>query len=191
MFKRLKKKLLTIFGDIKVFRWPFWIVYDPDMYGMTGSKIRQALDVLRPGDILLRGYRHYADGYFIPGKYSHSGIYEGDGKVIHAVAEGVCRIDVLDFLRCDICCVLRPKDSGHAVHATFKAKEYLGTKYDFNFSKGDSALYCHELTAICFKEAKVERYIPKILGGLIKGKEKVYLAQSFLDSPDFEKVYES
>ena len=62
----------------------------------------------------------------------------------------------------------------------------------FDFSKGDSALYCHELTAISYMpNIKVERYIPKILGGLIHGKHEVFLAQSFLDSHDFYKVYES
>lgn len=190
--KKLKRILLTIFGDIKVFRWPLWIVYDPDRYGMTGSKIRSVLDIIKPGDIVLRGYRHYADGYFIPGKYSHSGIYVGDNMIVHAVAEGVCKIDILDFLMCDICCILRPKKTDAADGAVKKVVGYIGTEYDFDFSKGDSALYCHELTAISFMPyIKVERYIPKILGGLIHGKHKVFLAQSFLDSPDFDKVYES
>lgn len=190
--KKLKRILLTIFGDIKVFRWPFWIVYDPDMYGMTGSKIRDVLNIIAKGDIVLRGYRHYADGYFIPGKYSHSGIYAGDNEVIHAVAEGVCKIDILDFLMCDVCCVLRPKYREAALEAVRKAEGYIGTEYDFDFSKGDSSLYCHELTAISFAPfIKVERFIPKILGGLIRGKHKVFLAQSFIDSPAFEVVYES
>lgn len=190
--KKLKRILLTIFGDIKVFRWPLWIVYDPDMYGMTGSKIRAVLDIIKPGDIVLRGYRHYADGYFIPGKYSHSGIYIGDNMVVHAVAEGVCKIDILDFLMCDICCVLRPKKDGDAEHAMKKAISYIGTEYDFDFSNGDSSLYCHELTAISFyPNVKVERFIPKILWGLVRGRQKVFLAQSFIDSPAFEVLYES
>ena len=190
--KKLKRILLTIFGDIKVFRWPLWIIYDPDMYGMTGSKIRAVLDIIKPGDIVLRGYRHYADGYFIPGKYSHSGIYIGDNMVVHAVAEGVCKIDILDFLMCDICCVLRPKKDGAAEHAVKKAISYIGTEYDFDFSNGDSSLYCHELTAISFyPNVKVERFIPKILWGLVRGRQKVFLAQSFIDSSAFEVLYES
>ena len=190
--RKLKQILLTIFGDIKVFRWPLWIVYDPDMYGMTGSKIRAVLDIIKPGDIVLRGYRHYADGYFIPGKYSHSGIYIGDNMVVHAVSDGVSKIDILDFLMCDVCCVLRPKSPEAAKHAVEKVQSYIGTAYDFDFSKGDKALYCHELVAISyFPNVKVERYIPVILGGLIKGKHKVFLAQSFTDSQDFEMVFKS
>lgn len=190
--KKLKRILLTIFGDIKVFRWPLWIVYDPDMYGMTGSKIRAVLDIIKPGDIVLRGYRHYADGYFIPGKYSHSGIYVGDNMVVHAVAEGVSKIDILEFLMCDICCILRPKPIGAADGAVKKAISYIGTAYDFDFSKGNSALYCHELTAISFlPHIRVERFIPKVFFGIIRGKDKVFLAQSFIESPNFETVYES
>ena len=189
---KLKRILLTIFGDIKVFRWPFWIVYDPDMYGMTGAKIRAVLKIIQPGDIILRGYRHYLDGYFIPGKYSHSGIYVGDDMVVHAVAEGVSSIDILEFLMCDICCILRPKSVVAAESAVKKAIGYIGTKYDFDFSKGNSSLYCHELTAISFlPHIRVDRYIPKILFGLIKGPHKVFLAQSFLESQDLSIVYEA
>ena len=190
--KKLKKILLTIFGDIKVFRWPLWIVYDPDMYGMTGSKIRAVLDLIKPGDIVLRGYRHYADGYFIPGKYSHSGIYVGNNMVVHAVAEGVSKIDILEFLMCDMCCVLRPKSAIAAESAVQKSIGHIGTEYDFDFSKGNESLYCHELTAISFLPyVRVERFIPKILGGLIRGHHKVFLAQSFLESKEFDMVYES
>jgi len=162
------------------------------MYGMTGSKIRSVLDIIKPGDIVLRGYRHYADGYFIPGKYSHSGIYVGDNMVVHAVAEGVCKIDILDFLMCDICCVLRPKSPEAREHAVEKVISYIGTEYDFDFSKGDDSLYCHELTAISFApDIIVCPHCPEILGGLIKGKDKVFLAQSFIESPCFDTVYES
>ena len=27
-----------MFGDIKVFKWPLWIVYDPDDFEVTGEK---------------------------------------------------------------------------------------------------------------------------------------------------------
>jgi len=42
--------------------------------------------VIKPGDLILRAYECYLDGLFIPGTYTHTGIYIGDGKVIHAVA---------------------------------------------------------------------------------------------------------
>lgn len=190
LIKYLKSKFLTIFGDIKVFKYPFWIVYDPEQYQIAGAKLREILNTLQPGDIIARGYVKYLDGYFIPGKYSHTGVYIGEDTMIHSVAEGVCKVDVLDFLQCDRCCIIRPKNRGAVPVAIDRAHMYLGTKYDFSFSAGDDALYCHELTASCYKDLKIEKHIPTLFGGLIKGKEPVYLAQSFIESEDFEVIGE-
>jgi cell wall-associated NlpC family hydrolase len=57
------------------------------------------MDVIWPGDIVLRGYNHYLDGKFIPDplKYSHGAIYVGDNTLIHAVAEGVSTVNIVDF----------------------------------------------------------------------------------------------
>ena len=120
---------LKIFGDIKVFRWPFFVIYDPGSYRVKGTDIREVLGLMRPGDILLRGYGHYLDGYFIPGYFSHAGLYlgqvlaedkkfvtsekgqklfrSGEQIVAHAMAEGVFMEDIIDFCRCDFMVVLR------------------------------------------------------------------------------------
>lgn len=199
-FKTLKRKFLTIFGDIKVYKWPMFVVYDPSQY-LSGDKLEGILSCLRPGDIVCRGYKAYADSWFIPGKYSHSGIYIGDGKMIHAIAEGVGEVHVLSFLQCDRAVVLR-------LHPEFKhkggreeligkvietARSLIGTKYDFDFRTDNEYLYCHELTATCYNAAGVEvkKHTPKLLWGLIRGKHKVYLAQSFLESPAFVTVCEA
>ena len=75
--KTFTERFLTIFGDIKIFRFPFFLVYDPGSYQVKGDDVRALLGVLQPGDILLRGYTHYLDGKFIPGKFSHAGLYCG------------------------------------------------------------------------------------------------------------------
>jgi len=195
MFRWLRRKFLTIFGDIKVFPWPMWIVYDPVVNQISGTKLREVLNTLKRGDVLARGYTRYLDGYFIPGVYSHTGIYIGDGMMIHSVAEGVCKIDVLDFLQCDRVAVIRPKTDklGDSIvdRAIETANSKIGTKYDFAFAPGDEELYCHEFTALCYKGLKLEKHIPTILWGLIKGKHPVYLAQSFIESEDFEVIYKS
>ena len=121
---------LTLLGDIKVFRWPFFVVYDPAGYQVKGADVRAAMECLQPGDILVRGYSSYLDGYFIPSYFSHAGLYLGDvteddrrlvpdplpadtpfapGKqmVVHAIAEGVQMEDLLQFCRCDTLAVLR------------------------------------------------------------------------------------
>ena len=58
---------VKVFGDIKVFKFPLFAVYDPGGYKVKGEDIREVIQKLRPGDILIRGYENYLDGYFIPG----------------------------------------------------------------------------------------------------------------------------
>lgn len=125
---RLRDALLNVLGDVKVFRWPMWVVYDPGSYRVKGRDMRAVIDRVRPGDVLVRGYDAYLDGKLIPGLFSHAGLYLGrttdadccavplahrerlalgEQTVIHAIAEGVLTEDVLDFCRCDRLVVLR------------------------------------------------------------------------------------
>ena len=69
---KLKIIFLTILGDIKMFKFPFFLVYDPSSFAVKGYHTRLAMEMLKPGDIVLRRYRMYLDGVFIPGKYSHT-----------------------------------------------------------------------------------------------------------------------
>jgi hypothetical protein len=122
-------KFLTFFGDIKVFSFPMFVVYDPGSYRVKGEDIRKLIATVKPGDILVRGFKNYLDGYFIPGYFSHAGVYLGpvqekdlelvsrpEGKklfrtgeqmVVHALAEGVLMEDLIQFCRCDYMAVLR------------------------------------------------------------------------------------
>lgn len=184
---RIKSFLLTLFGDIKVYRYPFWVVYCPTSFKVKGKETREALQVLKMGDLVLRGYDDYLDGKFIPGKYSHTGIYIDGGLMIHAVAEGVSRIDAIDFLRCDRFCILRP--SRGTVEAAERATRMLGMPYDFNFSSQNNRTYCHELGAIVYHELGVRKQVPTWVWGLIKG-PPTYLAESFLNNRNFSKVLE-
>jgi hypothetical protein len=87
---------------------------------------------VKPGDILVRGFRNYLDSYFIPGYFSHAGLYvgpveekdkdlvlrlhgkkifcPGEQMVVHALAEGVLMEDLIQFCRCDYMAVLRFPD---------------------------------------------------------------------------------
>lgn len=127
--KSLLGKVLTIFGDIKVYKWPMFIIYAPRGYAVRGIDCREAITEAQPGDLLLRGYVDYLDGYFIPGFFSHAGTYVGNlttddlveaegidaqalfepgpQMVIHAKAEGVLCEDLLDFCRTDRMAILR------------------------------------------------------------------------------------
>ena len=73
----LAKKFFTWFGKLKWFPYPMWIVWDPSSYRVKGEDARKVIDLVRPGDILLRSYDNYVDGLFIPGRYSHVGLYVG------------------------------------------------------------------------------------------------------------------
>ncbi len=146
MFKKIWCKFLTIFGDIKVFKFPMFIIYQPKGYRVTGKETENVLNVIQDGDILVRGYYDYLDGKIIKGFFSHAGFYYGEHKVIHAIAEGVVEEHIIDFCRCDYLAILRflPEDitSEDIKIAQQNALEIVGYKYDFEFDGGDNELYC-------------------------------------------------
>ena len=182
-------KFLAFFGDIKVFSYPFWLVYDPDDFQVGGKKVLDIIKTLKPGDVILRGYNKYLDGKFIPSKskFSHGAIYIGDGKIIHAVAEGVSLTNIIDFTRCDRIAIFRPTFGQN--DAIQKAKAFLGAKvpYDFGFERGISALYCFELCGECYDMLSIPKYTATKLFGIIK-RHNVYLADSFFNSSDFRCI---
>lgn len=187
MFKRLKKFLLTVLGDIKVFKFPMFIVYCPTTYLVKGDETRLAMHQLKPGDLILRGYNEYLDGFFIPGEYSHTGIYVGDGSVIHAIAEGVVVIDVIDFLRCDRFCIVRPKTGSEI--AVKSARQLLGRPYDFDFKGDNEALYCHELAASVYSFLNIQKLPVSFMCVRLSTVEFRWLADTFLISPDFTIIH--
>jgi len=182
---KIKSKFLEIFGEIKVYKWPLFTIYDPSYPKMDGKHMLKALSVMKPGDVILRGYDHYADGFFIPGDYSHGAIYVGNNNIIHATSIGVNMVNAIDFMICDRICVLRPRKGTTAAVKT--AKQFLKDEvpYDFGYTHGVNALYCFELAAECYKNLNIELKKASIMKGLISKKEPVYLASSFTTSPDF------
>lgn len=202
-FYKAWARFLTIVGDIKIFRWPFWMIYDPDDFQIGGKQVLEIMELLEPGDVILRGYNRYLDGKFIPDKsgysssdstknigkgFSHGALYAGDNKIIHAVAEGVSTIDVVEFTRCDRIAIFRPAKGQKA--ALKKARSMLKEQipYDFGFRRGVDAVYCFELCAECYSKISVPTYEVKKLFGLIK-KSDVYIAQSFVECEDFKLIY--
>lgn len=181
-----KSKLLTILGDLEVSKYPMWIFYKAQSYKIKGKHIRKILSLVRDGDVILRGYDGYLDGYFIPGKYTHSGIYVGRGKVIHAIAEGVQSIDIIDYVRCDRVLILRPKVVKLAIS---RAKKWLGHPYDFDFTSGNDKFYCHELVCEAFRELNPEKLDITLFGVKIPFMEPRYLGDSLIRSKSFKKVY--
>lgn len=179
IFDSLYNGFVKFFGDIKVFKFPFFMVYDPGSYRVKGEDIRQVIKIIQPGDILVRGYVNYLDGYIIPGFFSHAGLYlgpvseslaegltpgqkkdfkAGEQMVIHSMAEGVFMEDVINFCRCDYMLILRRNsalESDESKNFGFekvlnKALENLGKEYDFKFDFDNfHKLSCTELVYVC------------------------------------------
>jgi len=184
---RIWSRFLTAFGNIRISKYVPWLYYDSTDYKVTGDRILEIMEILRPGDCILRGYSNYLDGKFIddPLKFSHGAIYVGDGKIIHAVAEGVSEINVIDFCQCDRIAIFRPKKGVRS--AIRNARKHLGTGYDFLFSYGSNSIYCFELCALCYPMLDVKTVRLSKFLGLVK--KNVYLAKSFFDSKDMKCVY--
>jgi len=145
-FEKIYNGFVRFMGDIKVYKFPMFILYDPGSYRVKGEDIREVIKTIKPGDILLRGYVNYLDGYIIPGFFSHAGLYlgevpestktefnltpeqlndfrSGEQMVIHSMAEGVFMEDVINFCRCDFMVILRRnpnKESAESKMVTFE-----------------------------------------------------------------------
>lgn len=215
LFRNIYICAMRIFGKIRIYRHFPWLAYDPSGYQVKSVQIRKALKNLEPGDVVCRYYTGFLDGCFIPGRFSHTGIYVGKdhytgaGIIIHALGTGVQKIDVLDFLRCDGFAILRPNDKTDAdgIRVTDKAVQlaykYLGYDYDFFFDicedysnkeevqKRTRSVYCHELVRSCFPDLDVPTVQPVLWRGMIRSKKRQFLAQSFFDSSDFTLLYDS
>ena len=205
LLHNIKVAFLYILGRIKIYRWPMFIVYDPKGYDVKAIGIRTAMSLVEKGDIIVRRYNNFLDGYFIPGRFTHSGVYVGDGIIIHAMSDGVQKIDILDFLRCDGFAILRAKKNVGRDMREIRAKaidiahSYLGNEYDYDFEieerrkegKPTEKVYCHELTRKCFPDLDIPLVKPSLWHGMIRMRNEKVLAQSFFDSPDIEVVYDS
>jgi uncharacterized protein YycO len=157
---KIQTKFLQWFSHIKVYKTPLWLTVGPTSYKLKGDDYYSVRDQLRPGDILLRGYDNYLDGFFIPGKYSHAGIYVGDEKVIHAMTPAVQYTNLVDWMRCDRMAIVRPNVShSWCEMAVEDAIGYLGVPYDYNFDFGNTAdvrFSCSELVYKCYKPVRKE-----------------------------------
>lgn len=185
----IKRIILTIFGDIKVFKWPFFVIYHPVTFKVKGRDTRTIMSEIQPGDVIMRSYYNYLDGYFIPkgtSRCSHSGLYIGNNKIVHSIAEGSKIDDIIDFCRADKIIVLRPKKGQEwAIEHANKCAD-SNVPYDFNFEEGSGKYYCHEFTASCYPALEIEPLSGKILGFI--SSPKAFLADSFYTNSNFTKI---
>jgi hypothetical protein len=150
----LIKWIVKLTGNIQFFWSPFFcLLWGDTHYKVKGSESREVLNKVKRGDILLRRYDRYVSGWFIPGYYTHAGLFVGEDNVIHATTKGVIEEDILSFLRTDYVVVLRFPDSTYEEisRAIERAYDLLGKKYDFVFdATDDDRFYCSEVVKYAY-----------------------------------------
>ncbi len=121
---------------------------------------------LRPGDIILTRNKGYISNLFIPGFWTHAGIFIGNQKernlylnsrfekvippnidLIEALSDGVVFSTFGRSFKADNIAVLRPEISKLEIDKVIeKALAQINKNYDFNFDlDSDSLIYCTEL----------------------------------------------
>jgi uncharacterized protein YycO len=145
---RLKRQIVSAIGNIQIWPTPPFLSFSSTSYKFSGRLMRAYSDTIETGDVILRRYDRYLTSRLVPGYYSHAGIAVSKTKVIHAIGgEGVIEEDLLQFLRTDHACLLRPLANQAEIRkAAGFAISKLGTPYDLRFSsESDEAIYCTEL----------------------------------------------
>jgi cell wall-associated NlpC family hydrolase len=152
LLKDFKQRFLSWGADIRIY-WLGLILFGNSHYEIKGPHTREILNVLKPGDILLRRYNHYLGSIFIPGYWSHAAHYVGDGDVIHMLGDGITREDILTFTRCDDILILRCTDVELVKYSITESinLEDKNIQYDYDFKSGNKTLYCSEHVNQVFK----------------------------------------
>jgi hypothetical protein len=186
MWYTIKAKVLSFFADIRLY-WCGIILFGDSHYKIKGPHMREILDALEPGDVLLRKYDHYLGSRLIKGFWSHAAIYVGDNQVIHMLGEGITKEDILTFMRADHMAILRCRNKELIPISIEKAYNQFGKnilrystrniKYDYDFSAEEDKFYCTEFVSFCYGHPKFENV------------GKFILPDDFLHSI-FDKIWE-
>lgn len=73
----IPESVMSALGAIQFSSRPMFVQFRPAGYRVRGAECRDLMQVVRPGDLLLRFYDHYLDNMLIPGHYTHIGVYVG------------------------------------------------------------------------------------------------------------------
>jgi len=160
MWKKIKSRIskcfVRYFGNIQIRSRPMFLVLGASGYKINGDAQREILSILNPGDVLLRRWDYYISNWFIPGYWSHAGIYAGDNTVIHATPSGgVHEEDILSFLRADSISILRiPNYTDEKSKVVIdRARSLIGRSYDYAFEgKDDDRFFCFEVVSFAMLE---------------------------------------
>ena len=132
---------------------------------LNKKDIRRAKKLLKPGDIILVGGLRRLSSLVIKGPVTHSMIYLGNNRIIHAIADGVetdhlyeifCEYDTMIILR-SVENQLNPKSYRKKIKKILAyAKSQIGKPYDFEFKLSKKEFYCTELIYFAFKKGHLD-----------------------------------
>ena len=179
-FDKIKEAVLREIGKVEV-------KFVPPL--VRASHCRRAMAEAKPGMAICRKYNGHLATMLIPGEFSHSGIIESNGMVIHAVGTGVGREDILDFVKdTDGFIILSAEPPYDAEAAILYARAQLTKDYDFKFDgTNEQTLFCHELTARSLGAGGVPFVpVPQKMGF---ESHMVFLANQFVTDPRLKTVY--
>jgi cell wall-associated NlpC family hydrolase len=149
---KILKPFIDFFGGIRIY-WCGLVLWGDSMMDMKGPDMRQVLDTVKPGDLVLRRFDNYVSSFFIKGRFSHIGIYVGGNSVIHVGGDGIKMEDILTFCRADDFAIVRPVDENLIQPAIDEAHAQLarGVEYDYVFdTNSPEKFYCSEFTDYCY-----------------------------------------
>lgn len=186
--KRVLGQLAFLFMVIKV---------TPRNNHLTKADYHRTANLIKKGDIVLAGGFRYMSGLFLGKLFTHSLLYQGDNKCIHASADGVDIVNLDElFDEYDNLAILRPKIENNADDIIDKALIYagkqLGKPYDFYFEHINDRYYCTLLINTAYSQAgfdtglKIEKQIKRPL--LVVRLRRAIKADSFLRG-NFQLIY--
>ena len=172
---RIPKFISEFTGHTYLHKYPLWFVYRPDVHRVRGNDVREILNIINPGDILLRRFDGYLNTVFTPGFWGHAGAYVGGNQVVHSVSEGCIQEDILNFCRADAIAVLAPYTGTNVAEAIKKAKDYAdeNVPYDYQFSETNKKYYCTELVDAIYNGIFFADYTETV-GGMILMPDGIY-----------------
>jgi len=155
---RMPKFLIEATGHILLSPRPCWFVWRPNIHKVKGSDVRRIIDVVEPGDILLRRFDGYLNTLLTKGYFSHAGTYVGNNNVVHSVSQGCICEDILNFCRADAVCVLRSKNLYPEAVAQAQLMAAMNVPYDYQFSSINETYYCTETVDMVHNHMFTEDY---------------------------------
>ncbi len=157
---------------------------------LTKKEYHQIKKIIRAGDILLVGSLRRAVRLTTFEPVTHSILYVGHRRGVHAAADGVEYISLKKiFKEYDSLILLRPKinEEGRkkiTSSAVKYAKSQIGKPFDFLFENGPDKFYCTHLVYDSFKNADFDTGIKVSPGDILR-----IIKPIEFEKGNFEKIF--